>query len=170
MGTAKATIELNGEPLAARAARVLTEVCDPVLEVGPGYTTLAAVREEPAGAGPLAALVAGAHALATDGPVVLLACDMPFVEPPLLQLLVDWPRARTVVPVTRGRMQYACARYGPAALDEATAMLQSGAASLRVACDSDCDYLPESTWRKVAPANALDDIDTPEDLARSMTS
>ncbi|MGH8978205.1 MAG: hypothetical protein ACRDV7_09045, partial [Acidimicrobiia bacterium] len=70
----------------------------------------------------------------------------------------------------RGRMQYACARYGPAARDEALVVLQSGGMSLKAVCDSDCDYLPESTWRRVAPANALDDIDTPEDLARSMTS
>ena len=40
MGTDKATIEFRGETLAARAARVLAEVCDPVIEVGTGVTRL----------------------------------------------------------------------------------------------------------------------------------
>ena len=74
----------------------------------------------------------------------------------------------TVVPVTRGRIQYACARYGATALGEAEAALQRGGRALKSACDRDCAYLPEFEWRRVAAANALDDIDTPEDLARSM--
>ncbi len=59
MATDKATIVWRGETLAARAARVLTAVCDPVIEVGPGATQLPCVREHPAGSGPLAAFVAG---------------------------------------------------------------------------------------------------------------
>jgi molybdopterin-guanine dinucleotide biosynthesis protein A len=161
-------MEFRGETLAARAARVLTAVCEPVLEVGPGASGLPTAREQPAGAGPLAALVAGARALGTDGPLLLLACDMPFVEPALLELLAAWPGRGTVVPVTRGRIQYACARYGATALGEAEAALQRGGRALKSACDRDCAYLPEFEWRRVAAANALDDIDTPEDLARSM--
>src|SRR5262245_29958999 len=169
MGVDKATIEFRGETLAARAARVLTAVCAPVLEVGPGTSGLPSVREQPPGAGPLAALVAGARALDTNGPLLLLACDMPFVEPALLELLAAWPGRGTAVPVTRGRFQYACARYGAAALDEAEVSLQRGGRALKAACDSDCAYVPESVWGRVAPAYALDDIDTPEDLARTMT-
>jgi hypothetical protein len=47
------------------------------------------VREDPPGAGPLAALVAGVGALGeSGGAVVLLACDLPFVEAPAAALLV----------------------------------------------------------------------------------
>ena len=80
MGADKATLIVAGEPLAARAARVLRTVCAPVIEVGAGVTELPSVREEPAGAGPLAALLAGVDALGVDGPVLVLGCDLPFVD------------------------------------------------------------------------------------------
>ena len=80
MGTDKARIVVNGETLAARAARVLSAVCDPVIEVGPSVSGLPAVQEDPPGAGPLVALLAGVGALGNPRTVVLLACDLPFVE------------------------------------------------------------------------------------------
>jgi molybdopterin-guanine dinucleotide biosynthesis protein A len=165
MGVDKATIVWHGEPLAVRAARVLTEVCAPVVEAGPGYTSLLAVREEPAGGGPLRALLAGVDALATDGPVLLLACDMPFVEVPLVRLLVDHPAPDTVIPRTRARIQYGCARYGPAWLARARA---AGTSSFKSVRDDDVEYLEERAWHTVASPHALDDVDGPEDLARSI--
>jgi molybdopterin-guanine dinucleotide biosynthesis protein A len=98
--------------------------------------------------------------------VLLLACDLPFVQAPLLRLLADWPGERTVIPVVGDRLQYACARYGAAALDGARARLGTGASSLRDACGVDCDYVDEAAWRTVASANALADVDTPGDLVR----
>ena len=166
MATDKASIQWRGETLAARAARVLGEVCEPVVEVGSGVSALAHVREDPPGSGPLAALVAGAKALASRGPIVLLACDLPFVEAPLLALLADWPGRGTVVPLVDDRLQYACARYGTDALDRAVAALARGDRSLRVLVDSNCDELTEAQWRTVGPSNALADVDTPDDLRR----
>src|SRR6185436_50765 len=58
LGVDKATLVVDGESLARRAARRLAVVCDPVIETGDGVSGLRAVREEPAGAGPLAALAA----------------------------------------------------------------------------------------------------------------
>ena len=63
MGVDKARIVVNGETLAARSARVLASVCDPVVEVGSGVSGLPAVQEEPSGAGPLVAMLAGVGAL-----------------------------------------------------------------------------------------------------------
>ena len=96
---------------------MLASVCDPVVEVGPGVSGLPAVREEPPGAGPLVALLAGVGALGEPSSVILLACDLPNVSPELLRLLVEWPGSGTVIPVVDGRFQYACARYGAATLD-----------------------------------------------------
>ena len=87
---------------------------------------LPAVEEEPRGAGPLVALLAGVGALGNPRVVVLLACDLPFVDAALLQLLVEWPGPGTVIPVVDGRFQYACARYGAAALDEAVGGVAHG--------------------------------------------
>lgn len=166
MGADKARLVVAGETLAARAARVLAEVCDPVLEVGPGVSGLAAVREDPPGAGPLAALVAGADA-AGRAPVLLLGCDHPFVEAPLLRLLAGWPGAGSVVPLADGRPQYLCARYGPTSLDAARRLLAAGHAALRdLEGAGDVDYVREVRWRAVAPPHALADVDHPADLDR----
>ena len=166
MTTDKANIVWRGETLAARAARVLAVACDPVIEVGSGATTLRYVREDPSGAGPLAALVAGARALGSPGPVVVLACDLPFVEPPVLSLLADWPGRGTVIPVVDGRLQYACARYGPDALERAEIALAAGDHSLRAASGDDYDVLAEAQWQVSAAANTFADVDTPDDLRR----
>jgi len=166
MGTDKSQIVVNGETLAARAARVLASVCDPVIEVGPSVSGLPAIQEDPPGAGPLVALLAGVGALGNPRVVVLLACDLPFVEAPLLRLLVEWPGTGTVIPVVDGRFQYACARYGPAALDEAHVALRGGGSSLRAIGDANCEYLAPSQWGAVATERSFADVDTPEDLER----
>ena len=166
MGTDKATLVVHGETLAARAARVLAAVCDPVIEVGPGVSGLPAIQEDPPFAGPLVALVAGWQALGNPIPVLVLACDMPFVEPPLLRLLAEWPGTGTVIPVVDDRSQYTCARYGAASFDEATAALRSGDTSLRGMADTTADYLPPSCWRAVATEQSFADVDTPDDLER----
>jgi molybdopterin-guanine dinucleotide biosynthesis protein A len=164
LGVDKATLVIDGETLAVRAAGVLASVCDPVIEVGAGASGLRSTREDPPGGGPLAALVAGAEALGTL-PVVLLACDMPFVDAPLLRLLAEWPGDGTVVPVADGRFQYACARYGARSIDEAVAALRRGPAGLKHATDTTTTYLHDE-WRAVAPPHAFADLDTPTDLER----
>ncbi len=166
MGTDKARLVVNGETLAARAARALSAVCDPVIEVGPSVSGLPAVQEDPPGLGPLVGLLAGVGALGNPRTVVVLACDLPFIEAPLLHLLVDWPGTGTVIPVVDGRPQYACARYGAASLEEGRDALQSGDASLRVLARADADYLTEAEWGGVVNANAFADVDTPDDLRR----
>jgi molybdopterin-guanine dinucleotide biosynthesis protein A len=134
MATDKANIVWRGETLAARAARVLGAACDPVIEVGSGATGLRCVREDPPGSGPLAALLAG------------------------------WPGRPTVIPVADGRPQYACARYGPYALERAGTALAAGDHALRAMHGDDCDELTEPHWRAVAAANTFADVDTPTDL------
>ena len=166
MGRDKARLVVNGETLATRSARVLAAACDPVVEVGPGVSGLPAVLEEPPGAGPLVALLAGVGALGRPRSVILLACDLPNISPDLLRLLVEWPGSGTVIPVVDGRFQYACARYGPAAFDEARASLRHGLTSLREIAGSDCEYVSEADWDGVASALTFADVDTPEDLRR----
>jgi molybdopterin-guanine dinucleotide biosynthesis protein A len=166
MGTDKAHLVVNGETLATRAARVLSAVCDPVIEVGPAVSGLPAIQEDPPGAGPLVALLAGHGALGRPPSIVLLACDLPFVEPPLLQLLVEWPGRRTVIPVVEGRLQYACARYGPSAFGAAPDALRNGMTSLHAIAQSDCEYLTASQWGTVADGRSFADVDTPADLER----
>ena len=169
-GADKATLVVDGTTLARRGGQVLREVCDPALEVGLGVSGLAAVREDPPGTGPLAAIAAGAEALRrrdAPGPVIVLAVDLPRVRSALLALLRDWPGAPTVVPIVEGRLQLACARYGPDALLAAAGLLAGGVSSLRGLLDVvDHDVVDESVWGGVATADELTDIDSPADAAR----
>jgi molybdopterin-guanine dinucleotide biosynthesis protein A len=162
MGTPKAELMVDGETLVQRAARLLERVCDPVVEVGPGYSTLTRVDEEQPGRGPLAALVAGADAVGRSGPVLLLACDLPFVTEQLLARLVDWPGDGTVVPVDRdGVVQPVCARYSRDALDRARSLLDDGERSLRSLLRAD-----DVTRLDDIDERDLIDVDTPAEAQR----
>lgn len=170
MGRDKAELVVAGERLADRAARVLQTVCDPVLEIGSGRSALETVGDDEPRAGPLAALVTGAGALRTrryEGAVLLLAVDLPFVDVRLLQLLVDHPAADSVVPVAGGMRQSCCARYAPAALTTAADLIEQGERAMHALLSVvPVVEITEPEWRAVAPADALADLDTPEDLAR----
>lgn len=167
MGTPKASLEIGGEPLAVRSARILASVCDPVVEVGPGYTDLVAVREDPAGQGPLAAFVAGSARLPADVPIIMVACDLPDLDPALLRVLVGHPGDATVVPEAEGRLQTLCARYGVGARAVAPDLLAAGERSLRaLLAASDHEVLLEDAWSRMVTPDVFRDLDTPEDLER----
>ncbi len=102
----------------------------------------------------------------TRGPVVLLACDLPFVDVAVLRVLAGWPGNPTVIPRVDGELQFACARYGPDALERAELALSRGNRSLRAAAGAEHDELAEHEWRVVGPANTFADVDTPADLSR----
>ncbi|HMG28226.1 MAG TPA: molybdenum cofactor guanylyltransferase [Acidimicrobiia bacterium] len=170
MGRDKAELVIAGERLADRAARVLSAVCDPVLEVGPGRSSLDAVDDREPREGPLAALVTGAAALrdrAYAGPIVLVGVDLPFVSEPLLRLVANHPASDTVVPVAGGMRQSCCSRYSPGALDTAAELVGRGERALHALLSAvPAVEIGEDEWRAVAPAYALADLDTPEDLVR----
>jgi len=163
MGRDKATIAIGGSTLAARTAAVLAAVAAPCIEVGPGVSGLPAVQEEPPGAGPLAALAAGAAALPTATPSLVVACDLPALSEALLRWLAGHPGPGSVVPVWEGRPQTLCARWSVPSLARAIALVAAGARSVRAlldASDAELVTVPPS----LAPA--LADVDTPEQLAR----
>ena len=162
MGVPKATLLVDGEPIAARLARLLARVCTPALEVGPGYSELRRVEDEHPGMGPLAALVAGADAAGGSGPVLLVACDLPFVGEGLLSRLVTWPGTGTVVPVDRdGMLQPVCARYSHDAIRRARERLADGERSLRAVLGG-----VDVTRVEDVDDRELVDVDTPEDARR----
>jgi molybdopterin-guanine dinucleotide biosynthesis protein A len=170
LGTDKGQLVLAGETLAARAARSLSAVCGPVLEVGGGMSALPAIRERPAGGGPLAAIAAGGAALRErghHGAAIVLAVDFPNVTEPLLELLRDWPGEPTAVPSDEGRLQVACARYGGDALLAAQSLVIGGVRALHALLDVvEFDVVREAAWHAVAAPDAFADVDTPADAAR----
>jgi len=162
MGRAKATIVVDGEPLAARSARLLAAVCDPVIEAGPGFSALAAVLEHPRGEGPLAAFLAGVEALGPADGYVLLACDLPRVDDLTLRLIADHPASGSVVPTVDGRKQYACSRWSPTAVTSAGAAFAAGERAMRALLGAGDAVLVAADDH----AAALADADTPQDLER----
>ncbi len=170
IGTDKASLVLDGQSLAVRSARRLVQVCDPVVELGDGLSDLPSLREEPPGAGPLAALAAAGDELRArghHGAAVLLAVDLPCVDVPLLRLLCDWPGAPTVVPTAGGRPQQVCARYGPAAMLAAGSLVSAGIRSLHELLDVvEHDLIDEQVWASVGGSDAFADVDTRADAER----
>lgn len=171
LGTDKATLVARGERLVDRLSRLLGEVCDPVLEIGPGYGECPSVRETPPGGGPLAALAAGASALAGrryEGAALVLAVDLPGIDAAVLAWLAQHPAPATVVPIVDGMPQTLCARYGRDALGAVPALLASGERSLRALLAAvPVHEAHVDEWGRVASAAAFADVDTPEDAARA---
>jgi molybdopterin-guanine dinucleotide biosynthesis protein A len=170
LGVDKATLLLDGETLARRAARVLSAACRLVFEVGPGVTDLPTVDEGKRHQGPLVAIAAGGDALRArghGGSAIVLAVDLPRIETRLLELLRDWPGAPTVVPEVDGRLQTACARYGGDALLAARSLVDGGARRLHDVLDVvDVDRIGADVWGSVATPSTFADVDTMADAAR----
>jgi molybdopterin-guanine dinucleotide biosynthesis protein A len=113
MGAPKAGLDLAGRPLVTYAlGAVAAAGLEPVViakedsrlpEVDCRIVHEVDPTPHPA-AGILAAL------RAAEGPVVVLACDMPFVPAQLLEILAQLP-ARAAVPTLGGRLQPLLARY-----------------------------------------------------------
>jgi molybdopterin-guanine dinucleotide biosynthesis protein A len=170
LGVDKARLRVGGVTLAERAARVLAEVCDPVVEVGDGVSRLRSVREQPAGSGPLAAIIAGHDALLereSGDAIVVLACDLVRVGAPMVRLLAAWPGNESVVPSAGGRAQYVCARNTGAVLATGREQLARGEHSMRFVDECDAvTFVDEAVWEPVGGAGVFDDLDTSEDALR----
>ena len=119
MGRDKALLEVGGRPLAgigrdalvgAGARRVLAVGGDAVALSGLGFEV---IGDGWPGEGPLGAVVTALDAAADDA-VVVLACDLPFVEPAtveaVLQAVLDGD-ADAAVPVNEGRLEVVVAAY-----------------------------------------------------------
>lgn len=120
MGRDKAGLELDGETLAAGAARRLVAVCAEVALADRGRQLVPGLPSLPdgPGRGPAAGLLGAARAF-PGRPLLALACDLPRVPVPLLAELgrtfesagADW-----VLPRWRGGSEPLCALWGPRAL------------------------------------------------------
>jgi molybdopterin-guanine dinucleotide biosynthesis protein A len=168
MGRDKATLEIGGRPLADHLATLLATVADPVIEVGPGYTTLRAVSEEPSGGGPLAAIAAGAALLAAEAieaPTLVIATDLPQLTGAFLRRLaehsVPTPNHCVVPRDHEGRAQPLCARYSPSALALSQDLVKAGHRSMR---DLLARLLIVFVVTDADTSHVLRDIDTPADL------
>lgn len=184
MGTDKAALRIGGVPAARRLGDLLAAVTAPAVEVGPGRSGLPVAPEPWPGRGPVAAIGAARAELARLGHIgsaLVLACDLPLVDEPLLRLIAAWPEPpgsatpASVVPVVAGRPQPLCARLSAPALATAAAMsvatssarTEQGAPgpSMRdLLAATPATWLDESAWGGVATELTFTDTDRPGDL------
>jgi molybdopterin-guanine dinucleotide biosynthesis protein A len=100
-GVDKAAIDIDGSTLLDRALAAVNQA-DRIVVVGPTRPLsdgVVATQEQPPGGGPVAAVAAGLVAMSEFGDnqpeiVVVLACDMPFVDAGAVERLVDAARSR----------------------------------------------------------------------------
>lgn len=127
MGGAKVCADLHGQPLIAYPLAAIEEagleaiVCaKPGDELPPLEAPVLREPEQPRH--PLCGIVAALRA-GEGRPVVVVACDLPFVAAGLIRLLADAPEP-LVVPVLDGRPQPLLARYEPSLLPDLEAALE----------------------------------------------
>lgn len=116
LGTDKALVRLGNETLLERSVRTLEAVARHVVIAGgesgryaiPGIPCLADTIPD---AGPLGGLCAAMQSTDAET-ILLLACDLPFVSAPLMQLLLTTDAGTPVViPRSGGIVQPLCGRF-----------------------------------------------------------
>lgn len=170
----------GGGVLIERTLAVLDAVASPVLVsvagAGPvpeAFARLgrAIVADATRGQGPLAGIAAVLEASPSEL-VLIVACDMPSLEPRLLAHLIALARARedvlAVVPRTREGLHPLHAVYSRALLPRLRAALAAGRLAVRDALAAGGTLeVPEEELRRFDPDLAsLANVNTPEDLAR----
>jgi molybdopterin-guanine dinucleotide biosynthesis protein A len=174
MGTDKAFVMLDGRTLLARALDLARSVTSDVRIVGDAakFAPFAPVVEDVfPGCGPLGGIHAALRTSSTDLNLIL-AVDVPFVSPALLQYLIKRSRdaaAAVTVAQSGGRLQPLCAVYRREFADVAEQALRTGRCKI--------DVLFESVHTQVITENELENagfssrifrnLNTPEELERA---
>lgn len=165
----KAIAELDGEPLIRRVTERVADVVDEVVincrreQRGGIETALSGLEYRVAvdpvpGRGPVAGVGTGCR-LARGTWTFVTACDMPFLQPEIVERLFDAAEADGVVPWVDGHRQPLAGVYRTErAVDAAGTTLRTGSGSMR-------DFVDRlSIVTDSAPTRVLSDIDTRAEL------
>jgi molybdopterin-guanine dinucleotide biosynthesis protein A len=178
MGVDKASLMLDGVSLLQRCVDQLGLVVDELVLVGaPGRALPAVVSDLPMrtvedpveGEGPLMGMAVGLES--ASAPVaVVVAVDMPLLEPELLRLLakrVDETH-RWVVPIADGRPQPLCSAFSVEALGVIRAHLEAGdRAPMALAAELDAYRMQAEEWSTVdAEGRSFLNVNTPEEFVQ----
>ena len=148
----------------------LRRVVDPIIEVGPGITGIQSICEQPRGAGPLAAMVAGGRYLCKlghSGSLLVVACDLPLVNEAVFRMLADWPGTSSVVPMVEGTPNPLCARWSMDDLALGEGVLLEGYRSVHALIER-CEvvFADKDSWPPGVKDAHMSDADTPDELDR----
>lgn len=169
MGTDKAGILLGGQTLlqsvTATMQQLFPQVIVSVRQPRAGIDLPQVCDEVPDG-GPLAGLVASLGKIDTPW-AFMVACDMPFVVPQVVELLAGYrARHQAVVPIVHGHPQPLAAFYAASCLAPLRASLAVQQKGLRnVLQQLDVRYVDEAEMLKADPQlRSFFDLDTPQDV------
>ena len=109
----------------------------------------------------------------TAAPVLLLACDLPFLTPDFLRHLIDrrGPH-QVVVPHTVAGLQPLCALYEPSCLAAVEAAIQAGQFGMRdLLSNLSLDLVKEKDWRPYDERDLLfANLNSPEEYERAQAA
>lgn len=176
MGVDKASLVLNGRTLLQRTVDAVSEVAgEIVVVVAPGQRLppvecrrpLRTVEDPVEGHGPLVGIAVGLGSV--TAPVALVvACDMPFLQPALLRLLAQRAAAgrRLVVPIEGGQPQPLCSAFRREALKVVQAHIDAGDRKvMSVAGDLDVDRVSPHEWAAADPGGrSFENVNTVEEF------
>ena len=151
MGRDKALLPLGGQTLIERVLAAAHPLAYPRLIVGAPATYahlgLPVLPDRRPKLGPLGGLYTALDA--TAAPVLLLACDLPFLTPGFLRHLTDQRGPQqAVVPHTAAGLQPLCALYEPSCLAAVEAAIQANQLGMRdLLHNLSLDLVREKDWR-----------------------
>lgn len=174
MGRDKANLMLDGQTLLqhviATMQQVFPQVIISVREARPEIA-LPQVCDAPDVHGPLAGVIAALAQIKTPW-AFIVACDMPFVRPALIETLGGYRAGhQAVVPVVQGHAQSLAAFYARGVTDVMRAHLAHGGKnSLRATFELlHTRYVDETELLEADPAlRSFFDLDTPQELTLAM--
>ena len=173
-GEPKALLELGGRRIIERVVDVVGGVLDDLLVVTNtperyAFLRLPMVADAFPDGGALGGIYTGLRAAGGDA-VFTVACDMPFLHPAIVRMVVERAgEGDVVIPRTGGQLETMHAVYGKACLPAMEARLRAGQLKIvgffpdvRVV---ELDAAPMAQHR--APDVAFMNVNTPEELARA---
>jgi molybdopterin-guanine dinucleotide biosynthesis protein A len=176
LGVDKALLQFDDGPLLCIVVKRLAQVCPRVLvavDRADRYRHLGLavdfVTDESPGLGPLAGLQAALRAGRMEHTLVV-ACDLPFLNPALLRHMAQLPRTYdALVPRWLGRWQPLHAVYARSCLAVVDKLLASGGGSMHDLLDRvQVQALDEDELRRLDPQGlSLINLNTPADVKRA---
>jgi molybdopterin-guanine dinucleotide biosynthesis protein A len=177
-GRDKAAVRFRGEPFLAWVVGALGAVCEEIIVVAapnqdvPGAShdrPVSIARDPTAHEGPLAGLLTGME-LAREEWIVVASCDVPLVQPALLELMAArrTEAADAILPDLEGRLQPFPALVRARALPALRELFAGGERRIGRALERvEHVAVPEADLRKAdADLRSFMNVNSPDDLAR----
>ena len=170
MGRDKAFLQVDGRALVLRVAETIAPFCDSVTLVGDPavYSSLGlpVIPDQFPGAGPLAGIEAALRCTTADRNLIV-ACDMPSLEPSMLAALFAAEGDCAVPEYEDGRLEPLCAVYHRRFHAAVLEALQSGVRAVKDVLRAHLNKeRPAVRLIRVSSSAAFANLNTPEDVRK----